>query len=93
MDVSVKELKNRLSEYLKRVVAGEVVVVTSHGRPVARIEAISAGKRESEVAAINRLNTLPWVRPALGKPKGLAQLIHMEPGEKTLSDLLLEDRA
>lgn len=93
MDVSVKELKNRLSEYLKQVAAGEVVVITSHGRPVARIEAISAGEQESEAAAINRLNTLPWIRPGSGKPKGLSHPIHLEAGEQTLSDLLLEDRA
>jgi prevent-host-death family protein len=37
MDVSVRELKAHLSEYLKRVEAGEVVAVTNRGRRVARI--------------------------------------------------------
>jgi prevent-host-death family protein len=37
MDVTVRELKARLSEYLKRVEAGEVIGVTNRGRRVARI--------------------------------------------------------
>jgi prevent-host-death family protein len=37
MDVAVRELKARLSEYLRRVEAGEVIGVTSRGRRVARI--------------------------------------------------------
>jgi len=37
MDVAVRELKARLSEYLKRVEAGEVIGVTNRGRRVARI--------------------------------------------------------
>lgn len=35
--VGVRELKTRLSEYLRRVKAGGAVVITEHGRPVARI--------------------------------------------------------
>ena len=33
----MKELRNRLSEYLRRVAGGERVTVTMHGRPVAEI--------------------------------------------------------
>lgn len=38
MTVGVAELKAKLSEYLARVRAGEEVVVTDRGRPIARIE-------------------------------------------------------
>jgi prevent-host-death family protein len=37
MEVSVRELKSRLSEHLKRVGQGEVLTVTSRGRRVAQI--------------------------------------------------------
>jgi prevent-host-death family protein len=37
MQVSVRELENRLSEYLRRVQDGGESVVTSHGKPVARM--------------------------------------------------------
>lgn len=36
-EVGVRELKNRLSAYLRRVARGERVVVTMHGKPVAEI--------------------------------------------------------
>lgn len=36
----MRELKNQLSRYLSRVQAGEEVVVTERGRPVARLVAI-----------------------------------------------------
>ncbi len=35
--VGVRELKNRLSEYLRRVAEGEVVIVTDRGRVVAEL--------------------------------------------------------
>lgn len=38
----MSELKNRLSEYLKKVRAGETVLVLDRNRPVARIERVGA---------------------------------------------------
>jgi antitoxin (DNA-binding transcriptional repressor) of toxin-antitoxin stability system len=35
--VAVKELKNRLSQYLREVASGEVVLVTDRGRVVAEL--------------------------------------------------------
>ena len=35
--VAVRELKNRLSEYLRKVKAGERVVITERGRAIAMI--------------------------------------------------------
>jgi prevent-host-death family protein len=37
VEVGVRELKNNLSRYLDRVKGGEEVIVTDHGRPVARL--------------------------------------------------------
>jgi prevent-host-death family protein len=37
MNVGIRELKAHLSEYVARVAAGEEVVVTDRGRPVARV--------------------------------------------------------
>lgn len=37
MEVGVRELKAKLSEYLGRAAAGEELVVTDRGRPVARL--------------------------------------------------------
>lgn len=40
VEVGVRDLKNGLSRYLDRVQQGEEVIVTEHGRPVARLSAI-----------------------------------------------------
>lgn len=40
--VGVRELKNRLTHYLRRVKRGEEVVVTERGRPVAILQSIRA---------------------------------------------------
>jgi prevent-host-death family protein len=37
MEVGVRELKAKLSEYVGRAAAGESVIVTDRGRPVARL--------------------------------------------------------
>lgn len=37
MTVGVRQLKSQLSEYLRRVKAGEMVIITERGRPIARI--------------------------------------------------------
>lgn len=41
--VAIKELKNRLSAYLREVKNGEVVLVTDRGRVVAELRQPSAG--------------------------------------------------
>jgi prevent-host-death family protein len=41
MDVGIRELKGKLSSYLERAAAGETIVVTDRGRPVARLTAYS----------------------------------------------------
>lgn len=43
--VGVRELKGKLSEYLERAAAGETIVVTRRGKPVAEIRAVSVDER------------------------------------------------
>ena len=92
MNVAVRELKDHLSEYLKRVSAGEEVVVTSHGKPVARL----APLREpvDEASALARIRSQPWVRPGKGgQLEPVAKPMASIQGESSLSDWVLEDRA
>jgi prevent-host-death family protein len=61
--VSVAEAKNRLSELLVRVEAGEEISVTRRGRPVARLVAVDpvddAHQRRTQVTdALQRLAVL-----------------------------------
>lgn len=39
-EVGVRDLKNNLSRYLDRVQRGEEIIVTEHGKPVARLMTI-----------------------------------------------------
>jgi antitoxin (DNA-binding transcriptional repressor) of toxin-antitoxin stability system len=47
--VGVRELKNRLSEYLRRVRAGEAILVTDHGEVVAELAPPGRGTIDSSV--------------------------------------------
>ena len=51
MEVSIREMKNRLSKYLKLVQSGSAVVITDRGRPVARLAPIVASAEQGEVPA------------------------------------------
>jgi prevent-host-death family protein len=51
--VGVRELRNNLSRYLDRVQAGDEVVVTDHGREIARVVPIGNGERKP--SALDRL--------------------------------------
>ena len=43
VEVGIRDLKNGLSRYIDRVRAGEEVIVTDRGRPVARLSPLDAG--------------------------------------------------
>lgn len=46
--VGVRELRQQASVLLERVAAGEVVEITNHGRPVARLVPVRPGGRTRE---------------------------------------------
>jgi prevent-host-death family protein len=83
MNVGVRELKARLSEYLGKVAAGEIVVVTDRGRPVARLVAIEAQ------SAVDRGIEEGWIEPARRNRLDRADR-HRSP--LSVSDALGEDR-
>ncbi|MEE9415871.1 MAG: type II toxin-antitoxin system prevent-host-death family antitoxin [Acidimicrobiales bacterium] len=55
MDVGVRELKSKLSEYLGRVASGEAITVTDRGKPIARLVGIDEG------SAIDRGIEQGWI--------------------------------
>jgi prevent-host-death family protein len=81
--VSVSELESGLSGYLDSVKAGEEVVVTEDGRPIARVVPVrQSGLTEAELEEMERAGlirrptgTLPpdfWDRPRVEDPEGIA---------------------
>jgi len=45
LKVGTRELKNKLSEYLRRVKAGEIITVTEHGKSIGQIIPIKTYSR------------------------------------------------
>ena len=96
MNTSVRELKARLSHYLKLAAHGEQVTVTSRGRPIARLmpAAPETANKDPSAAEINRrLAAIPGV--IIGEPgkiKGSKHPIRIRKDQKTLSEIVLEDR-
>jgi prevent-host-death family protein len=95
MDVSIRELKNRLSEYLRRVQDGEPLYITARGRRVARVLPEPAGAAERGAQSLESLDSQPWVEAPTraGKPKGASRPLKWPRRAKPLSDLILEERA
>ena len=51
--VGVRELKNRLSEYLRFVKAGEEILVTDRGKIVARLSSAEPTTAESPLSTLS----------------------------------------
>ncbi len=92
----VAELKARLSEYLSRVKAGEEVLVTDRGRPVARLVPVSTGAAPDDEAETARLKTMEregLVRLGSGKlPEGFFEKERPADPEGLLREAALEER-
>ena len=86
MDVGVRELKSKLSEYLARVERGETVNVTSRGRRVARLvpavgeTTIERGLREG------------WLTQQVDRPPERFTPLPPMPGTPSSEELFAEDR-
>ena len=89
---TVTEAKNGLSSLLRRVKAGESVLITDRGIPVARIEPIDAADDQS--AQIDRLVRSGAVRPGTGRlPRGfLKGPTTRVPRAASVVDALIEER-
>jgi prevent-host-death family protein len=85
--VGVKELKNRLSEYLDRVAKGERVIVTERGRPVATLAAVDETPAVTAAWQLVAEGCASW---SGGKPHGSVN--PPRPRKGTIADAVLEDR-
>ena len=68
--VSVRDLKNRLSAYLREVARGEVVLVTDRGRVVAELRSPSEDLAATTLdSALARLHATGAITPGLPQDK------------------------
>ena len=90
---SVSALKNGLSGYLRKVRAGQSVIVYDRDVPIARIERIEVSSRDADRVAYLRAAgiTRPPARPMTAKQ--WVKLRAVVPARARLLDALLEERA
>lgn len=85
--VNVRELKSRLSHYLRLAKAGESVEITERGVPIGRIVPTGAPV-EDRVEAMARTGLLQWDKRRLPPAAPVAR----SSGPRTVAELLVEDR-
>jgi prevent-host-death family protein len=81
MSTSIKELKDRLSHYIHEVENGQVVIITSHRKPVAKLVPIS----QEETPELSRkafLADLGHLHEKLGKTRA----------KKSMRDTVIQQR-
>jgi prevent-host-death family protein len=60
----IRELKDNLSRYIRRMESGERIVITAHGRAVAELVP-PASAREGHIRPIDRLVASGMITPAI----------------------------
>lgn len=63
--VGIRELKNNLSEYVRRIEKGEKFAVTAHGRVVAELLPPGESRRRKAPSRYEELVAAGVIRPAL----------------------------
>lgn len=84
MDVSIRDFRNRLSEYLRLVGRGEKLVVTSHGNAVATVQ--------PALAAPEGLPAIPGVAWARGRPSLPARVADLPAAKGSVAELIVAER-
>ena len=87
MRIAIHQLKSGLSRYVAMARAGEVIEITSHDKPVARLVGVPPGGPAGVTRLLAR-GAATWGggKPALHRPVALST------GGKPVSESLLEDR-
>src|SRR5512136_2412125 len=89
--VGVKELKNRLTHYLRRTKAGEEVIVTERGKPIALLQPIqSATNVRSLETRLAQLEAQGFLTTPRRRP--VKRIRRVRIGGPPLSAIILDDR-
>lgn len=85
--VGVRELKARLSHYLRQASEGSILIVTERGKPIAEIHPV-AEEPGSRLAALAATGQVKWSGKKLAASEPPASTY---PG-RSVADLVLRDR-
>ncbi len=86
--VGIRELKSRLSQYMKRVQRGERITVTDRGEPVAVIGPAGVSPPTERLEGMLRRGAARWEG---GKPRGAARPARLTHGP-SVAEAIIEDR-
>lgn len=86
-EIGIRELKARLSAYLRRVRAGETIIITNRGKPVGRIVPVKQSIH-LQLETLRTAGLISWNGEPLPQLAPVAKI----KGEKTVADILVEDR-
>lgn len=85
--VGIRELKARLSSYVRQAKSGASVIITDRGEPVARL--VPMGRSlEDRMEDLVEAGLITWNGKSLAR---IAPAAHTH-GQRSVADLLLEDR-
>jgi len=85
--VNIRELKSRLSHYLRLAKAGETVEILERGTPIGRIIP-TAFPIQDRIEAMSQSGLLLWNKRKL---KHIVPVARVR-GKRTVAELLIEDR-
>jgi prevent-host-death family protein len=85
--VGIRELKEKLSEWVREVKAGATIVVTEHGRRVARIVP-EAESLDDRLRTLRNAGAILWNGRRLGKTRPATRTR----GKRTVADIVVENR-
>lgn len=87
MRIGTRELKTKLSEYLRRVKAGETIIVTERGKTIGQIVPVKP-TLEKQLKALVDSGMAEWNGERYRPNKPVARNL----GPKQISNLIIEDR-
>lgn len=86
--MGIRELKTRLSQCVRDVKRGATIVVTEHGRRVARLVP-DAGSVDERLRALKEAGSVLWSGRRLGRR---AAAVRSKKNKPTVAEILVEDR-
>lgn len=85
--MGIRELKSKLSQCVREVKLGATIVVTEHGRRVARLVP-EADSLDERIDTLRNAGSIQWSGRRLGPMKPAVRVR----GKRTVSDIVVENR-
>lgn len=85
--VGIKELKNRLSHYLREIKKGEKIAITEREKIIATMSPVERVNEDSKLLSLVKEGFAVWKG---GKPMGSIHPVKVK--GKTVSEIVIEDR-